>query len=184
LLVDSVSGAPASGTYAVQTTVSNLALAVDTVGTATAQSFAGGLRIARTASAGSFAETVSSPAGATLGVTETSDGSVAHAATYGPFGIRYAVPAGGATSVGQAGDLATAAAGGDTFTIEVLQPIVLASPGAQPASGSYRLTAQDGSRLTATIASGTPESSVALAIDTDGDGIDDGTLSVPWDFIY
>jgi hypothetical protein len=184
LLVDSVSGTPASGTYAAQTTVSGLALAVETLGTTTAQSFAGGLRIARTATAGDFAETLSSPAGATLTVTETSGGSVAHAATYGPFSIRCTVPADGARGVGQAGDLATAAAGSDTFTIEVLQPTVLASPGAQPASGSYRLTAQDASRLTATIASGTPESTVALAIDTDGDGSDDGTLSVPWDFIY
>lgn len=184
LLVDAVSGAPASGTYEMQMTANSLALTVATVGTTTVQEFAGGLQIARTATGGNFVETVSSPTGVTLAVTETSGGNPVRAATYGPFTIGYTVPTTGSYSVGVAGNQVTAAAGGNTFAISVLQPILLASSGAQPASGKYRLTAQDNSRLTATITSGTGDSTVALAVDTDSDGSDDGTLSVPWDFVY
>jgi hypothetical protein len=184
LLVDAVSGTPASGTYEMQMTANSLALTVATVGTTTVQEFAGGLRIARTATGGDFVETVSSPTGVTLAVTETSGGNPVRAATYGPFSIGYTVPTTGSYSVGAAGNQATAAASGNTFTIVVLQSIMLASSRAQPASGNYRLTAQDNSRLTATITGGAGDSTVALAVDTDSDGTDDGTLSVPWDFVY
>jgi hypothetical protein len=184
LLVDSVTGAPASGNYTAQMTASNLALSIATVGTTSVQDFAGGLRVARTATGGNFAEIVSAPAAVTLAVSE-SGGTSTRAATYGPFSIRYTVPTSGAYSVGAAGDLVTAASGGNTFEISVLQPMVLASSDAQPSSGSYRLRAQDNSRVTVTISAGTGgESSAALAIDTNGDGTDDGTLSVPWDFVF
>jgi hypothetical protein len=185
LLVDSVSGAPASGNYDLQMTASNLVLSIATVGTTSVEDFAGGLRIARTATGGNFAETVSTPAAATLSVTDSTGGTPTVAATYGPFSVRYTVPSSGAYSIGVAGDVMTAASGGNTFEISVLQPIVLASSDAQPSGGSYRLRAQDNSRVTVTISAGTGgESSAALAVDTNGDGTDDGTISVPWDFVF
>ncbi len=185
LLVDSVIGSPSSGDYTLQITASSLALAVGTVGTESTQDFAGGLLIARAATGSNFAETVSAPAGVMLSVTESSGGTPVLAVDYGPFSVRYTVPSSGSYSVGAAGDLMTAVADGNTFAISVLQPIVLASSDAQPSGGSYRLTAQDNSRLTVTITAGTGgESSATLAVDTSGDGADDGTLAVPWDFIF
>ena len=47
---------------------------------------------------------------------------------------------------------------------------------AEPDSGALLIEAQDGSRLTMTIQNG----DVDLAVDTNGDGIEDGTISVSW----
>jgi hypothetical protein len=47
---------------------------------------------------------------------------------------------------------------------------------AEPDSGALLIEAQDGSRLTLTIQNG----DVDLAVDTDGDGTDDGTISTSW----
>jgi hypothetical protein len=185
LTIDTVTGTPGAGAYAVQVTAGGLSLTVDEPGVQLVQTYVGGLRIARTATAaGDRNETLSAPIGVTLAVTETSSGSTTRAALYGPYTIHYTVPASGAFSAGTAGDTLTASAGANTFTVAVLQPIVLDAAAAQPAGGGYRVTAQDGSRLTATITSGTTESTATLAVDTNGDGTNDGTLSVPWDFIY
>jgi hypothetical protein len=180
LTVDTVGGTPGTPDYSLQMTASNLALAMNDIGSTLSQTLSGGLRIARASTSGNFADTVSSPAAVTLELTELDGATVTRAASYGPFSIRYAAPAAGGLSVGQAGDTLTAVAGSNTFAVGVLQPLALASPGAPPSSGTYRLTGVDNSRLTVALASGTAE----LAVDTDGDGTDDGTLSVPWDFIY
>lgn len=180
LAIDAVSGAPGTPDYALQITASNLALAIDEIGSTVSRTLSGGLRIARTASSGNFAETVTSPAAATLELSELDGATVTRAASYGEFSIRYTAPAAGGLAVGLEGDTLTAAASGNTFGVSVLQPLVLASSGAVPSSGTYRLTAADSSRLTAAIGGDT----AVLAVDTDGDGTDDGTLSVPWDFIY
>jgi hypothetical protein len=185
LQVDGSSGAPASGQYELQVTASHLALSIDTVGTASTQTFAGGLHVARTASGGSVVETVSAPVGVTLAVGESSGGTPSFAASYGPFSLRCVGAAGGAISLGAPGDRMNAVVDGRTFVLDVLQPVVLASSNDQPSSGGYRLTAQDGSRLTVALSAGTGgESSAALAVDTDGDGSDDGALAVPWDFVF
>jgi hypothetical protein len=180
LAVDTVGGAPGTPDYALQITASNLALAINDIGSTLSRTISGGLRIARVSTSGNLADTVSSPAAVTLELTEFDGATVTRAASYGQFSVRYAAPAAGGLSVGQAGDTLTAVAGSNTFGVGVLQPLVLASSGAVPSSGSYRLTAADNSRLTVGIAGGNAE----LAVDTDGDGTDDGTLSVPWDFIY
>jgi hypothetical protein len=180
LTVDAVSGAPGTPDYSLQITASNLALAIEDIGSTLSRTLSGGLRIARASTSANLADTVSSPAAVTLELTEFDGATVTRAASYGPFSIRYAAPAAGGLSVGQAGDTLTAAASSNTFAVSVLQPLALASSGAVPSSGTYRLTAVDNSRLTVAIASDSAE----LAVDTDGDGTDDGTLSVPWDFIY
>jgi hypothetical protein len=61
----------------------------------------------------------------------------------------------------------------------VLQPIS-GNQGSEPASGSFRMTASDSSQLTTTITPGV----AALAIDTNADGIVDGTISSTWDVLY
>jgi hypothetical protein len=186
LTVDSVSGTPSSGTYGLQVTISNFALVVDEPGSSPVlgQSFAGGLRIARTATSGNVADALTSPLGVTLNVAETSGATVVRSAAYGPFNVRYTVPAGGGATIGQAGDTATVTSGSDSFTVSVLTAIAMPATG-QPTAGVYRVTAQDASRLTATLSgSSGADSTAALAIDANGDGTDDGTISVPWDFIY
>lgn len=186
LTVDSISGTPSTGTYGLQVTVASLALVVDEPGTSPVlgQNFIGGLRIARTATGGNFADTLSSPVGVTLNAAETSGASVVRSAAYGPFSIRYTVPASGGATIGQAGDTATVTAGSDSFAVSVLTPIAMPASG-QPTAGVYRVTAQDASRLTATLSgSSGADSTAALAIDANGDGTYDGTISVPWDFIY
>jgi hypothetical protein len=182
LTVDSGTRTQNSGTYTLQVTVASLALVVDEPGTTPllSQNFGGGLRIARVATGGNFAETLTSPLGVTLAVGEASGGTVLGSVAYGPMNLHYTIPTAGSTSAGQAGDTVTATYSTTTFTVSVLQPIMVASLLDPPTAGSYRVTAPDNSRLTATLGS----SSAALAIDTNGDGTDDGTISVPWDFIY
>jgi hypothetical protein len=185
LTVDSVSGAPSSGTYALQMTATSIALTVDEPGAMPllSQNFVGGLRIARTATGGNFAETATAPLGVTLNVAESSGGTVLRTAAYGPFSVRYTISTSGDVSIGQAGDSATVTSGSNSFTIGVMTAISVPASG-QPPAGVYRVTAQDNSRLTATLSISGTDSSAALAIDTNGDGTDDGTIAVPWDFIY
>jgi hypothetical protein len=185
LTVDSVSGVPSSGTYALQMTATSIALTVDEPGTTPllSQNFVGGLRIARTATGGNFAETATAPLGVTLNVAESSGSTVLRTAAYGPFSVRYTISTSGDVSIGQAGDSATVTSGSNSFTIGVVTAISVPASG-QPPAGVYRVTAQDNSRLTATLSISGTDSSAALAIDTNGDGTDDGTIAVPWDFIY
>lgn len=184
LTVDAASGAPASGSYTLQVTASSLSLVVESVGTTTVQNFGGGLRFARSASGGSLNELVSTPAGVALAAGESSGGTTVRSASYGPMSVHHAVPASGNRSVGEPGDSVTATSAATTFTVSALQTIVLANASAQPAGGVFRVSAADGSRVTATISAGATDSTAALAVDADGDGVDDGSLSVPWDFVY
>jgi hypothetical protein len=185
LTVDSVSGTPLSGTYTLQMTAASIALTVDEPGATPllSQNFIGGLRIARTATGGNFTETATAPLGVTLNVAESSSGMVLRTAAYGPFSVRYTISTSGDMSIGQAGDTATVTSGSNSFTIGVMTAISVPASG-QPPAGAYRVTAQDNSRLTATLSISGTDSSAALAIDTNGDGTDDGTIAVPWDFIY
>jgi hypothetical protein len=56
------------------------------------------------------------------------------------------------------------------------QQMISGANDAEPDSGALLIEAQDGSRLTLTIQNG----DVDLAVDTDGDGTDDGTISTSW----
>jgi hypothetical protein len=184
--VDSGNRAQNASTYTLQVTVASLALVVDEPGTTPllAQNFAGGLRIARVATGGSFVEALTSPTGVTLAASESSGGTTLHSSAFGSMNMHYTIPGSGPLSVGQAGDVVTATSGANTFAISVLQPLVMTNTLDQPTAGSYRVVAQDSSRLTATLTSNGTESSTALEVDADGDGSDDGTISVLWDFIY
>jgi hypothetical protein len=66
------------------------------------------------------------------------------------------------------------------LTVTMLQPVAGASPADAPSSGSFRITAQDSSRMTVTITS----SGITLAIDTNADGVDDGSITTSWDFVH
>ncbi|HAK95700.1 MAG TPA: hypothetical protein DCM87_12055 [Planctomycetes bacterium] len=186
LTVDAVSGAPGGAGYSLQVTVRNLALTVTEIGSAPllTQTFAGGLRIARTVNAGNRSEVAGMPAGETLAVTERSGGVTTLAASYGPLSVHYTLSAGLPLAVGQAGDEVTASSEGQAYVAGVLQPLQLSPATLEAIDGSYRVTAQDASRLTATLFPSADGGSALLAIDTNGDGTDDGSLSVPWDFIY
>ena len=85
-------------------------------------------------------------------------------------------------SFGLAGETSTVDPGttSGALTVTVLQPVQGATLGDAPGSGSFRITAQDNSRMTATMTS----SGIELAIDTNGDGTDDGTVATSWDFLY
>lgn len=185
LSVDSASGSPASGNYGLQVTLSNLSLSVDEQGTAPplVQTFGGGLRIARDASGGAADETLSAPIGITLLAAESSGATVLRSAAFGPMSVRVAVSAGGAVSFGQPGDTVSATSGGTPYTVGVQQAIDMPATG-DPTAGRYTVGAPDGSRLAATISSGSGGSTAALAVDTTADGVDDGTVSVPWEFVY
>jgi hypothetical protein len=185
LSVDSASGSPASGNYALQVTVSNLSLSVDEQGTAPplVQTFGGGLRIARNASGGAADETLSSPIGLTLLAAESSGATVLRSAALGPMNVRVVVAAGGAVSFGRPGDAVSAASGGTTYTVGVQQAIDMPATG-EPTAGRYTVSAPDVSRLAVTISGGASGSTAALAVDTTADGVDDGTVSVPWEFVY
>lgn len=187
LTVNAVGGTPGSANYSLTASVANLSLTAEEIGSvpALSQSFVGGLRIARTVASSNRGELVDSLAGVTLAVTETSGGTTMLAATYGPFSVRYAQPVTAPLAVGQVGDAVTAMSNGDTFAIEALQSLPLSPTTLEVAgNGSYRVTAQDSSRLTATLSPSAEGGSAVLAIDTDGDGTVDGSLSVPWDFVY
>ncbi len=186
LTVDAVSGTPGGTDYTLQVTAGNLVLEVGEVGSAPllSQSFAGGLRIARTVVAGDRRELAGAPEGETLAVTERSDGTTTRAAAFGPFSVHYAPSAGTQLAVGHGGDAVTASSGAGMLAAGVLQPLQLSPATLEAIAGSYRVTAQDGSRLTATLSPGAEGGSATLEIDTDGDGINDGSLSVPWDSVY
>ena len=134
--------------------------------------------------AGNRNEVVNSPAGTTLAITDRSDGTVTASATLGPFSIRSTLSASGAARAATAGDSATLVVGGQTLAVSVLQAIDLGSTTLEPTAGVYRVSATDGSRVTVGLAVSGDTSTATLAIDADGDGRDDGNVSVPWEFIY
>ena len=188
LTLNAVSGSPGGSDYSAKLTATQIALTVDEPGTTPllSQTLAGSLVIERGVALGNIADHVSNLSGGALTVTETENGVPAASATIGPFSIRTATPLSGALRAATAGDGATLVVAGQTFTVAVAQAIELDRSTQEPTGGVYRVSASDNSRVTATLvaASGTTLPSATLAIDTDGDGVDDGILSVPWDFIY
>jgi len=63
-----------------------------------------------------------------------------------------------------------------SLTLTVIEPVVGTNP-ESPASGELLIEAEDGSSVTVTVILG----DVEMSIDSDGDGISDGTLSGTWD---
>jgi hypothetical protein len=175
--IDTFSGSLATGTYDVQATISEIDLALADVGTTLTSAMSGGMRYARTAASGALAEvssSISAPAPQAMTFTEGS-GATARAAVVGPFTVHSSVQPDGALSLGAAGDPLAVSTDTAALAIQVAQP-VRSPAGADPASGGFGVTAPDGSTLTASVTDGT----LRLEVDTDGDGIADGTTSVAW----
>ncbi|MDO8420288.1 MAG: hypothetical protein Q7S90_09645, partial [Rubrivivax sp.] len=116
--------------------------------------------------------------------TDSSGGAVTHSAALGPFAIHATQGPAGTLKVGAVGDIATVAAAGSAWVVTVLQPVELSAATLEATAGSYRVTAPDGSRLTVSLSAPGGTSSATLVIDTDGDGKDDGSLSIPWEFVF
>jgi hypothetical protein len=181
LAVDAASGDVLSTDYSVNTTLATVSITVTESGGTLTQTIAGGLRFERVVTGGNIAEvarSIDSPA-TTLTATDT-DASLSHTVVMGPFAVSATRATGGDYSYGAATDSATVNPDSrGPMALTVLAP-VLGSGTADPASGQVRMLASDNSRLTMTITSGT----ASLAVDTDGDGVDDGTVAYPWEFIY
>jgi hypothetical protein len=179
ITVDSFSGSLSSD-YTVQTTISGIDVTSTESGGALTSTAAGAMRFRRQSTSGNLtelSESVTTPAPATLTFSETG-GNIARTHVVGPFSISDTVNPSGAFSLGTSGETATVQPTNvsGALTVTILQPIQ--GTGA-PTGGSFRITAQDNSKLTATLSSG----GVSLAIDTNADGVNDGTISTSWDFL-
>ncbi len=186
LKVESLSGVLSSNTGSVETTVNPINIRSSEVSSMLTNTITGGIRFLRQPVSGSFIElsqSVTAPATETLTYSET-EGGPTITRVVGPFVVHDSVAASGtgAYSIGLAGDTATVDPGtiSGVLTVTALSPVQGTSMGNAPVSGSFRIVAQDNSRLTATVAG----SGVTLAIDTNADGADDGTISTTWDFLY
>jgi hypothetical protein len=181
IAIDSLSGTFSSGSYTVQTTLTGVNLLVADVGATGTIQIAGGLRYLRSAAAGAYSEvsgSISTPAAQTLTFAE-SGGTTNRTVVIGPFSVRSSVQAGGAVSLGATIDTLTVTWNGYPLAVAVMQPLVASGSDEAPASGGFQVTATDNSRVTTTVTNGT----ASLAVDTNGDGTVDGTLTVPWESI-
>jgi hypothetical protein len=180
LTIESIAGSFSSD-YTVQTTISPVNItSVESEATGTlTNTTTGGTRFRRQSASGSFADlsqSIASPAPTTLTFSEIERGTTR---VVGPFTLNDSVSPSEYT-FGMAGDTVTVDPGGisGVVSVTVLQP-VSGIQGAAPSSGGIRITAQDNSRMTATVTS----TGVTLAIDTNADGTDDGTISTTWDIL-
>ena len=186
LKVESLSGLLSTNTYTVQTTVSPVNIISAESGGSLTNTTSGGTQFLRQSASGSFTElsqSVTAPATEALTYSET-EGGVTRTRVVGPFAVHDSVTGSGtgAYSFGFAGDTVTVDPGtiSGMLTVTALSPVKGASVGSAPSSGSFRIVAKDNSSLTATVTG----SGVTLAIDTNADGADDGTISTTWNFLY
>ena len=186
LTVESISGSFSSD-YTVQTTVSSISITSVESGGALTNSTTGGTRFRRQSISGNYADlsqSITIPSPVALTNSETS-GGVTRTRVVGPFAaVTDSVTSSGtgAYSFGLAGETVMVDPGtiSGALTVTVLQPVQGAGPGGAPGSGSFRIVAQDNSRITATVTGAV----VTLAVDTNADGADDGTITTTWDFLY
>ncbi len=168
--VGSLTGTPASGgTYTIDLTYSPIDLSfVDDVGLTAIE---GALAFSRQADGSGLTERVEISPSQPLSIDE--DGTLM-TVTSCSLGITNA----GSHALGVAGDSEVFELEGisGTLTLTVIAPVVGINP-ESPDSGELLIEAEDGSSVTVTVTYG----DVLLSIDTDGDGIDDGTLSGTWD---
>jgi hypothetical protein len=147
--------------------------AASTVETLT-NTITGSMTFSRQAMNGNLAEISQSVPAAPALTFQESDG---HTRVMGSFIMHDSINAAGMYSYGITADSATVDSGLGPLTVKVNTPIQGTSLGAAPASGIFQITAADTSQLTATVTNGV----AALAVDTNGDGTIDGTISVQWD---
>jgi hypothetical protein len=181
LTLDAVSGTLTADDYEAAVALTAVNIQIAETGGTLSSTLSGATRFARLATSGDFAElsqSIVTPAPATLTVSET-DGTTTRTRVLGPFAVTRSVSAAGVYRLGATTDALTVDAGlGSALTVNVLAPLE-GTAGADPASGSFRVLATDDSRLTTTVTAGV----AALAVDTDGDGVDDGSVTYPWEFL-
>lgn len=186
LRLDAVSGTPGGSNYAATLAASNIALGIEDLGSTPVltQSLAGALTLERTVVAGDRVDHVFAPAGGSLTVSE-SGGATTTSATLTSFSIRTAVPTSGAVRLATTGDVAELLVGSARFSIGVLQSIDLGTTTMEPVAGIYQVRAPvDSSQLMVTLSSASGGATATLAVDTDGNGTFEWSVSYPWDFIY
>ena len=182
LTVDSISGS-FSSEYTIHTTISPINVTSSESGGSLTNTTTGGMQFSRQSVSGNYtelAQSITTPSPDTLMFSET-EGGITVTRAVGPFELHDSVSSSGGYSYGATGETVTVDPGSisGVLTVTVLQPIS-GSQGSAPTSGSLRITAEDNSRITAVITS----TGITLAIDTDADGTDDGTISTTWDFLY
>ncbi len=170
MVVDSLTGTlTMNGTYTVGLTYAPIALTfVDDVGLTT---IGGSLAFARQANGASCTEQAEVFPSQPLSIDE--DGLLT-TITSCSLGITSA----GSRSLGAAGDSVVFELEGipGTMTLTVISPVAGVDP-FSPDNGELLIEAEDGSSVKVTVAYG----DVVLSVDTDGDGVSDGTLAGTWD---
>jgi hypothetical protein len=178
LAVDALTGILGSASYAVQITLTDIDLTAADASLSTQTT--GGMLYSRSVASGALTE-VSSSSAKTLTLAE-SGGAANHTVAIGPFSVRSSVAQDGTVSIGAISgtpDTLNVEGDGTPFTATMLQPLQALSASSAPTAGSFSVSADDNSRVTATVTNG----DVSLAVDTDADGTVDGTISVPWDYL-
>ena len=180
LAIDALTGILGSASYTVQITLTDIDLTAADASLSTQTT--GGMLYSRSVASGALTE-VSSSSAKTLTLAE-SGGAANHTVAIGPFSVRSSVAQDGTVSIGEitgTPDTLKIEGDGTPFAVTVLQPLQAASATAAPTAGSFSVSADDNSRVTATVTN--TNGDVSLAVDTDADGTVDGTVSVPWDFL-
>ncbi len=174
-IIPSVSGDITTASYSIEIRIMAIDITAASQVEALSQTITGSMRFMRTATNNSLNETWTSiPGGPALAFSE-SGGTTR---VMGSFNTNGTVSAAGMYAYGTGPtDAATVDSGLGPLTVKVTTPIQGPSLGAAPTSGVFQVTADDKSQLTATITNGVAE----LAVDTNGDGTIDGSVSASWD---
>jgi hypothetical protein len=169
------SGDIATAAYSVEVRITSIAITASSPAESLSQTITGSMRFLRTAANSSLNETWASiPGGPALTFSESSGTT----RVMGSFNMNGYVTATGMYAYGSGtNDAATVDSGLGPLTVKVTTPIQGPSLGVAPTSGVFQMTAGDMSQLTATITNGV----ASLAVDTNGDGTIDGTVSASWD---
>jgi hypothetical protein len=177
LEVGQVLGSPLSlaSNYTVQMTLTSINLTiVDTVGTST---IAGGMRFQRVASGGTFTELAQSIDAQKFTSSESS-ATKNRKQVIGPFTVSATITS-TSFSLGATTDTLTVDSGLGPLAVTVSQPVQGGAIGTTPTTGTFRVVAPDSSQLTVTVTNGVAVS----AVETNGDGSVDGTISASWDVL-
>lgn len=176
ITVDSLSGdLSESSDYSVTTTVSELNMLItDSAATST---YNGGLRFIRVADTGDFTQTSESAPATPLSVSESGT-----TLALSEFSTSSALSASDAYSLGAAGEAVSMRHSDfvDVLTLVVNQPVKGVGLSA-PTGGNLEITAIDGSTLSLSI---NTQGIVTLALDTDGDGTVDDSVTRDWFDLY
>ncbi len=185
--MDEVSGDPLSTamSYTVQTTMTSINISMsDDVGTTTVT---GRMRFRRVAKPQILAEPTFTETALSVDTPEPQtftwdQNGVAVQRTHiiGPFSVSATVQ-GVFFSLGATTDTLTVDSGLGPLAVTVTEPVEGATDtGPWPTAGKFKIVAPDGSQEIITVTDGV----AAVAVDTNGDGTVDGSISVPWDELY